>query len=707
MEYDEYTGISGRKAMSENGRKVMGFDLSSSGVDGLIDCEWLVPNGLGGYASSTVAGLNTRKYHGLLVAAMSPPVRRMVLLSRVEETVTLDSCSWSLASNEYPGSIYPRGFEFLRAFSHDPFPRWAYQADGWTIEKTLQLVRGQNTVVLRYTLLGGNQPVVLEVRPMLALRSIHELMFQWNGRLLVEKRGGRHYRIPATGRTPEVYFAHDGSMTSNGQNNPYWYLNSVYRREQERGYAGLEDVWSPAAITWTLRPGETASFVCSADPIDNFDTILATADTQGETAAMEQSIADVSPISLKRAVSQFIVDLPPVDEKSAAPARPPAISAFTWPAPAMRDVLIGFTGMYLVTGRYTEGLAALRACAATLRDGLIASHFPEDGSEPLYRGADVSLWFINAVREYLRYTHDESTVTRQLLEPVMSIITAYTNGTALGIRVDTDSLLSSNEPGTPTTWMDAQSNDWVVTPRQGKPIELNALWYNALCIAADLLERAGQSDDATATRATADRVKAAFNDSFWNAEAGYCYDVLEADGHDASLRPNQLLAVSLPYAVLDASRHTTVLDVITRRLLTPFGLRTLAADSLAYVGRYGGNVTARDRAQHNGSVYPWLLGPYASAITRVKGRTDETRKHLTTCLEACMSHLDTDGMGQLPELFDGDDPQRPGGAIAAVISAAEVLRAWMEDVQNVCPVLTPKLQVDISAAAITRSVLSK
>jgi predicted glycogen debranching enzyme len=672
-----------------------GHDVSELGLDGLIAREWLVPNGLGGYASSTIAGLNTRKYHGLLVASMAPPVRRMVLLSRVEETISLDGSTWPLASSEYPGSIYPRGFEFLRAFSHDPFPRWAYQADGWTIEKTLQLVHGQNTVCLSYTLLGGTQPIEFELRPMLALRPIHELMFQWNGRLTIEKRGGRHYRVAPTGRTPEVFFAHDGSMTSGGKGDnagAYWYLNTIYRREQERGYAGLEDVWSPAAITWTLHPGETANFVCSADPID-FDRVLATVERQAETAAMERAIADIAPVALKRAATEFLVELPPVDEKATstvAPAtRAVAISGFPWPAPAMRDVLIGFTGLYLVTGRHSDGLAALRAAASTLRDGLLASHFPEDGSAPLYRGADVSLWFINAVRDYLRYTKDNAAVIRHLLEPVLKIIATYVAGTRLGITSDCDYLLSTREAGSATTWMDAQSTDWVVTPRQGKPVELNALWYNALCIAADLCDRADRREAAGSLRHRAAQVKTSFNKTFWSDDHGYCYDVIESTGIDPSLRPNQLLAISLPHAVLNASRHTAVLDVLTERLLTPFGLRTLAPQSLCYQGRYGGDVIARDGAQHNGSVYPWLLGHYATAYARVHGRTDATRRYLADRLQPCVDYTDTDGLGHLPELFDGDAPHHPGGAIASAASAAEVLRAWVEDVQNICPALTP------------------
>jgi predicted glycogen debranching enzyme len=242
------------------------FRFSSQGasLDDLLQREWLCTNGVGGFASSTLACMNTRKYHGLLVAAMAPPVRRMVLLSRVEEVVTMDGWSTSLACNEYPGTVHPEGYRMLAAFRADPYPSWAYQADGWTIEKGLRLIEGENTVLLTYTMLGGSKPVTLEVRPLLAMRPIHELMYQWNGRLVTEHKSKRHYRVAPTMRTPEVFFAHDGAYTDQA----YWYLNTIYRREQDRGYSGLEDLWSPGAVKWTIGPGQTAHFVCSAEPID-------------------------------------------------------------------------------------------------------------------------------------------------------------------------------------------------------------------------------------------------------------------------------------------------------------------------------------------------------------------------------------------------------------------------------------------------------
>jgi predicted glycogen debranching enzyme len=673
-------------------------DLSALDFNGLLDHEWLVANGIGGYASSTIPSLNTRKYHGLLVASMAPPVRRMVLLSRVEETVTQGGNTWALDTIEYPGIIHPRGFEFLRAFRRDPFPCWAFQADGWTIEKTLRLIRGENTVCLSYSLLAASQPVELDFRPLLALRPIHELMYQWNGSLKVEKRGKRQYRVPPTLRTPEVFFAHDGATGGQGT----WYLNTIYRRETERGYSGLEDTWSPAAIKWTLYPGQTAHFICSADPID-FDQTLARVEKQAEKIVLEDAIVDEIPVAtaLMRSAEQFVLELP----QETTGERGGCMTQYPWSSPSMRDALAGFTGLFLVTGKFGQGLQLLKNAAATLRDGLVATYFAEDGSAPIYQGADVSLWFINAIHEYLRYTGDNASAARYLLEPAMKIIDAYTCGTRLGIGVAGDGLLMTHEADQATTWMDARAVDWVVTSRQGKPVEINALWFNALCIVENLCRRHGRTEPAMRLAHQAARAKESFNTHFWNAAQDCCYDVLESAGYDPAIRPNQLLAVSLPYPILAADRHAPLLKKVEATLLTPFGLRTLTPDAAGYQGQYRGNVIARDRAQHNGTVYPWLLGAFVSAQTRLLEYSDAARQHASQLLRPCIDYLLGDGLGQLPELFDGDAPHRPGGALASALSVAEILRAYVEDVQNIrptpVPAVVPAVARNSSAIAVS------
>jgi predicted glycogen debranching enzyme len=651
------------------------LDLSALSLDAQLSREWLAVNHLGGYASSTVPSCNTRKYHGLLVAAMSPPVRRMVLLSRVEETVFLDGWPHALATNEYPDAIHPDGHRLLRAFSGDPFPRWLYQHEGWTIEKQLRLLAGENTVVLSYTLLGSAKPVDLEVRPLLALRGIHDLMYQWNGALAPETLGPGHHHVRATHATPEVFFAHDGKFAGEG----YWYLNTIYRREQERGYSGLEDLWSPGVVRFTLAPGQTVNFACSTDPID-LPRVLADADLQNAAAAASRMPVvggerpDDALAALSRAAGQFVV--------ADRDGRPMITCGYPWAPPSGRDALASLPGLLLVTGRLSQAKGVLEHFATLLDRGMMPSEFPIDGSAPRYRAADVSLWFVNALREYLRYSGDETTVER-LTGTVDAILNAYAGGTAPGVRVDADGLLVT---AAGATWMNAEIAGAPVTPRGGRAVEVNALWYNALRIGADLARRFHHPVRAEELFTAANRARFAFNRLFWNERAGCCYDVLADTGPDGSVRPNQILAVSLPYPILDLERHAAVLSRVREDLLTPHGLRTLSPRDPGYRGRYGGPVTARDAAYHQGPAYPWLLGPFVSAFVRVYGSSQPTRDQAHGMLRPCLDHVLGKGGGQLHELFDGDSPHHAGGLTASARSVAEVLRAYAEDVLDLGPV---------------------
>jgi len=642
----------------------------------MIGREWLATNGIGGYASSTIPSLNTRKYHGLLVAAMLPPVRRMVLVSRIEETLWIAGTPVSLDCNEYPGVIHPQGHLLLREFRADPCPSWIYAGEGWRLQKQLRLLSGQNTVVVSYTLLESAGPLDLEIRPLLALRGMHELTFQRNG-LVTEARSNRHHRVPPTAHTPEFFFAHDGRFSER----PDWYLNQIYRREVERGYAGLEDLWTPGFIRLRLLPGHAAHFVGSAEPID-FNKAIELADRQHVVRTAAPS-PDPAFDALRRAAEQFVVS---AGAGANADAAPLCSTGFPWPAPSGRDMLIAFTGLFLVTGRYDQAKSLLLTFASQLRNGLMPSRFPEDGGPPEYSGADISLWFVNAVWDYFRYTGDQPT-TKRLLDVVCQILDSYRQGTDLGITVDADSLLASRAPGIPTSWMDAKVNDWVITPRVGRPVELNALWYDAQRIAADLCGRFGREDRADSLTEFAGRTQNAFNIRFWNPVAECCFDVVEEHGNDPSIRPNQLLAISLPFAVLSPDRHAKVLERVRLDLLTPHGVRTLSMADSCYQGRYGGGVVSRDRAHHNGAAFPWLLGPYISALLKVRGRGETSRQQARDLLRPCLEFLAGQGLGQLCELFDGDAPQSPGGCIASAPAVAEVIRTYAEEVLGLNAIL--------------------
>lgn len=644
--------------------RVEGADL-----DVLLEREWLTANGIGGYASSTLPGLNTRKYHGLLVAAMAPPVRRMVILSRVEESLWCGGKRYALDCNEYPGVIYPQGFRHLREFHAGGRPRWVYEIDGCVIEKELRLVRGANTVVVTYTLVSGGA-VDLQLRPLFAMRGIHDLSYQFNGRLATEDRGPNHHRVAPTNKTPEVFFAHDGEFTAA----PNWYINQIYRREQQRGYSGLEDLWTPGPVRYRLA-AESARchLACSTDPIE-LGSLL-----EEDVEAPRIDTGDSATRVLRAAADAFVVSSRVPGERWTE-----CIAGYPWFGPASREALIGFTGLMLVPGRFEEAKSFLLSLAGKMRGGVMPSAFPENGAEAVYDGADISLWYAAATWDYLRYTGDEAT-GRRLLEVILKVIDAYRAGTSLGIGVDGDGLLFSGAPGTATSWMDATVCGGAVTPRAGMPVELNALWYNAIRVAAELCGRFDRPDRAKSLSALAGSVARAFNARFWNADLNCCYDVIGEGASDASVRPNQLLAVSLAFPVLGIDRHDAVLGQVREKLLTPFGVRTLAPDAPAYQGRYAGDVPVRDRALHNGSAFPWLMGPYVNGLLKVRGHNDVTRAMAHELLRPCIEYAQGAGMGQLPELFDGDAPHAAGGAPASAASVGEVLRCYFEDVLGLEP----------------------
>jgi predicted glycogen debranching enzyme len=666
---------------SHGGVVVHPLNISELGFEGMIEREWLAVSGLGGYASSTLCGLNTRKYHGLLVAAMSPPVRRMVILSHVDEIVYSAAGGMPLSCNEYPGAISPQGHHLLRAFSSEPFPRWAYQGEGFTIEKSLRLLAESNTVCLSYSLLACEKPVKLEIRPLLAMRPIHELMYQWNGRLAAQDKGEGRLHVPASSKTPEIFFAHDGEFHSD----PYWYLNNIYRREQERGYGGLEDLWNPGTFRWTLSPGQTVHLICSTDPVEVAPTLVSLnrlEENQENAPVLAPLLGedDANLAALIRAAAQFVVHS--TDDPSIRV--PQIISQYPWSATNGRSALIAFCGLFLIPGRFDEAGRLLKFLAAQIQDGLVPTDFAESGGPPQFTGVDTSLWFINAVTDYLTYTGDQKT-TRELLPAIDEIIAAYRKGTKLGITCDADGLIYNCAPGVATSWMNAHVGDWVVTPRHGRTVEVNALWFNALRIAADLHTSFGTSTKAEDYANLAKTVRTSFNKRFWNPVAKCCFDVVADSGNDAAIRPNQLLSASLSHPVLAPERQAEMLKTVIAQLLIPTGLRTLSPTDPSYQGRYTGGVVARDRGQHQGAAYPWLLAHLSSAYLRLNGRDSDSVFQVRRWLEPCLSWMQTDGLGQLCELFDGDSPHRPGGAIASAISVGEILRTYARDILALRP----------------------
>jgi len=644
-------------------------------IDTALDREWLETNGLGGFASSTITGLNTRRYHGLLVAATHPPVGRMVLLSKLEETLIVDGKSFELSANQFPGVIHPQGFQYQTRFRLDPFPVFTYEVDGIELEKSVFMVQGENTTVVQYQLKTPHDSVRLELRPLIAFRDYHNTTHE-NGGLdpTVASEPGLASVAPYPG-LPRLYLAHDADgVEPTGQ----WYRNFEYRVEQERGLDYREDLFNPLMCRFDLSASATAAVVASTVRHDVREVPRL---HQNEIARRSQ-VADAAPVKdelvrwLVTAADQFIV---------AREEQKTVIAGYHWFSDWGRDTMIALPGLTLVTGRFDIARSILLEFSKHVDRGMLPNRFPDAGEQPEYNTVDGTLWFFEAIRAYADYTGDYEFVRKNLYRMLTDIITWHVRGTRYGIRVDDSGLLASGAPGVQLTWMDAKVGDWVVTPRHGKPVEIQVLWYNALRTMEDFAARFGDPAAAKRYAKMATVARWSFNRLFWNESAGCLYDVVNGGPPDASIRPNQILAVSLHHSMVARGRAQAIVDVVAHELLTLYGLRTLAPGDPRYVGHYAGGQHARDSAYHQGTVWPWLMGPFLSAYVNVNGGTAKARMQAAKWLEPFRKHLREAGLGQVSEILDGDLPHRPRGCIAQAWSVAELLRAAVEEVFGVKP----------------------
>jgi predicted glycogen debranching enzyme len=655
-------------AVSEDLEWTIGPDVCGD-FDRATELEWLETDGLGGWAGSTILGAHSRRYHGLLVAATHPPVGRMVLLSRLDETVTVEGAgggAFDLACNRFPGAIHPHGFEHLERFRKAVFPVWDYAFAGVKLRKTVASLHGEPTRLVLYELLAAPGPVRLALQPFFAGRDIHATAHAngWVHREGIFAGGSLAYRM--YDGLPEVFLHVPGSSW---QASPDWWNRFQYDRERERGLDFEEDLFTPGVLRVDLAPGARLGVMVSTVDPSGRDVFALLETERRRRAAVLEAFGSSDPLcrALAAAGDSFIVrrgeDLRTV------------IAGYPWFSDWGRDTMIALPGLCLVTRRFAEAQGILRAFARAVSDGMLPNRFPDQGEAPEYNTVDASLWYFVAVWRYLQATGDESFVRGELLPVLEEILAWHRRGTRHGIKEDADGLLASGAPGVQLTWMDAKVGDWVVTPRMGKPVEIQALWVNALSILAALRERLG--GDGSDLHQRAARAAARFRDLFWNEDAGCLYDNVSAGGPDASLRPNQLLALSLPFPLVTGERAERILRAVEAKLLTPCGLRTLAPDDPAYCPRCTGGPAERDGAYHQGTVWPWLLGPYLTALVRVRGEAGRRRGR--DLLTAFAPHLGAAGLGSVSEILDGDPPHTPRGCTAQAWSVAEILRAAAED----------------------------
>ncbi len=636
--------------------------------DQAISYEWLETNGLGGYASSTIIGAHSRRYHGLLVAATQPPVKRVVMLSKLDETLHLQGGqSYELGTNKYQGTVYPNGYIFQQEFKQQLFPEFTYQLPGAKLKKTITAIHGENTVVITYELLESEGEVKLDLRPMLSPRDYHNLA-QANSDLNSDYKFEEGiFACKPYANQPDLYLSVPGSTF---RFHPDWYYRLEYIQELERGMAGHEDLFSPGFFQLSISAGQKISVIASLHhPHGRQGEDLVKAEVERRKMVIKQSgYDDAFMQQLSLAADQFVAQR--------GSGLKTIVAGYPWFTDWGRDTMISLPGLCLATGRYEDAKKILLAFAQNVSQGMIPNRFPDNGESPLYNTIDGTLWLFVAVYKYLQVTGDKAFVLANLLPILGDILGWHERGTRHYIKADEDGLLAGGEDGYALTWMDAKAHDWVVTPRRGKAVEIQALWYNAWMIYASLLKEAKQPEAAQQVEQKAEKIRLAFVDQFWNPQSLALFDVVNGDDKDPSIRPNQIFAISLPFPLLDLDQSYQVLDTVERELLTPVGLRSLSPQDPSYQPLYQGDQYSRDGAYHQGTVWSWLLGPYLDALIRVRGGWGRDMARMV--IAKMQEHLGQAGIGNVSEIFDGASPFTPRGCTAQAWGVAELLRVAHE-----------------------------
>ena len=656
-----------------------------------LEKEWIVTNGIGGYACGTLAGINTRRFHGWLIAALPAPHGRTMMLNQIEEFLTVGGKRHMLVAEDLTSATQHDTVsdELVEFRLEDGLPVWRYRCESFELEKRACLVYRQNTVYIRYTLIRGEN-ASLELRPSIDIRPHEGILAGPNVRNYRLTASAYGYEISCIPEIPPLLLAYGGEAAS-------FHLSQQeihclqYREEQHRGYDWEGNLWSPGCFSASFAEGQTISLCASAE---NWERVAALTIDQAfhaerlrrrrllQTAPEEARTGIAGELVL--AADQFLI-VPvgrvadTVRAQAAGEEIRTVIAGYHWFTDWGRDTMISLEGLTLTTGRYREAEFILRSFAEYIHHGLIPNLFPEGNTSGLYHTADATLWFFHAIDRFVEITGNRE-ILNFFVPRMIDVAEWHLRGTDFGIHVDpTDGLLSQGAPGYQLTWMDAKVGDWVVTPRRGKAVEINALWYNALCLLSSWTAELGNEEQNRRYQAHADRARESFAKKFWYAEGNYLYDVIEAepgttsvvDGNDHSCRPNQLLAISLKHPILAEAHWAEVLERAQVELLTPVGLRSLAPGSPGYVGRYFGDLRTRDGGYHQGTVWAWLIGPFVDAWLKVHPGQFDTA---STFLEGFNKHLSEGAIGTISEVFDAEQPHTPRGCISQAWSVAEVLR---------------------------------
>ena len=632
--------------------------------------EWIETNGLGGYASGTVSGALSRRYHGLLVAALHPPVGRTVLLHKLDETVIIKEADqkekiFELGANQYPGAVHPKGYTHLSRFERDIFPEFYYDAGGVSLKKTIACIYGESTTIIQYEVLAAQNEFTLELSPLCSSRDFHSLTH-------ANDVIGRHYLFDdgcfQTVNYPkgtELFISVPGSEFREQQG---WYYRFEYSVEQYRGLDFHEDLYTHGKFSTELKKGDRLGIIISTESPSgrNALKLLESERKRRERIVMDFS-GDTNVRKLVLAADQFIVKRGKLNT---------IIAGYHWFADWGRDTMIALPGTCVAVGRAREAKQILKQFADTVSQGMLPNRFPDYGELPEYNTLDATLWFFYAIHEYYEHTEDKPFL-KSMFPVLQDIIRWHYKGTRYNIKIDpTDELLEGGDESVQLTWMDAKVGNWIVTPRRGKPVEINALWYNALRSMEQFSGTIGANEEVERFKTIADKVAKSFNEKFWNEKQKCLYDYIDGNIRNEDLRPNQIFSLSLPFPLLSGDRAKKVFQAVTENLLTPRGLRSLASFHQEYRPAYGGDVWMRDGCYHQGTVWSYLLGPYIDALFYVKG--DKARSEAIRIVKKFLEHLDEAGVGTISEIFDAEPPHSPRGCIAQAWGVGEVLRVILK-----------------------------
>jgi predicted glycogen debranching enzyme len=638
-----------------------------------LEMEWLLSNGLGGFASSTPSCINVRKYHALLIAPLTPPTNRYMLLSGYHEKIIIDDKGFTLSTPWVNRSEGEDDSNYLVNFRLDPFPVFTYFCEGWEIEKRIIMPHEQNTILVRYRVLSGNGVIKLVAAPLLGFRDVHTVSSEdISYESVLEITDDAHFVFKPPEGCCSLYFQHNAKEVI-----PCYKMRELYYPvEKSLGYDAKDNVLRGCEIIFEIEKGKPAHIIASLEDNEPDHPLNLERAEIRRISALVNHAHDIHPEKKEDPVLENLV----VSADSFVIKRGNGISmiaGYPWFTDWGRDTMIALPGIFLVTGRYEEARKLLLAFLDHYRDGLIPNTFPEGGEDPIYNTVDASLWYIHSCYEYYLATNDIDTVRAPFFPVIKDIIRNYIKGTDFRIRQHPDGLISAGEYGVQLTWMDAKVNDIVVTPRMGKNVEINALWYHSLKIAAFFSDILGDEEEFAAYEIHAEKVKNSFEEEFWFEDGGYLYDTLEEEEKDSSNRPNQIFAISLPHQVITGEKAEKILDNVSRVLLTPYGLRSLSPSHPDYESIYSGNLLNRDLAYHQGTVWGWLIGPYIDAFLNVKGCDKKVAEEGLQLIQPLIDHLEKAGLGSISEIFCGDPPHTPCGCFAQAWSVSELLRSYI------------------------------